>query len=104
MSEHGFHGHDPHNHAVKHAAHGSDGFSNCHVARCHYPTDQKKWMMGLAYGVAALGTALGVLIQRHIEPIGAMTGRHTPIALDGAASSTTSAPVPDHSMLASKRA
>ena len=65
---------------------------------------KKKWMMGLAYGVAALGTALGVLIQRHIEPIGAMTGRHTPIALDGAASSTTSAPVPDHSMLASKRA
>jgi hypothetical protein len=28
MSEHGFHVHGPHDHAVEHAAHGSDGFSN----------------------------------------------------------------------------
>jgi hypothetical protein len=28
MSEHGFHVHGPHDHAVEHAAHGGDGFSN----------------------------------------------------------------------------
>lgn len=28
MSGHGFHVHGPHDHAVEHAAHGSDGFSN----------------------------------------------------------------------------
>jgi len=28
MSDHGFHVHGPHDHAVEHAAHGSDGFSN----------------------------------------------------------------------------
>src|SRR3954470_3263332 len=28
MSEHGFHVHGPHDHAVEHAAHGSDSFSN----------------------------------------------------------------------------
>ncbi|MGZ5200500.1 MAG: DUF4337 domain-containing protein [Telluria sp.] len=28
MSEHGFHVHGPHDHAVEHAAHGSDNFSN----------------------------------------------------------------------------
>src|SRR3978361_1638433 len=28
MSEHGFHVHGPHDHAVEHAAHGGDAFSN----------------------------------------------------------------------------
>ncbi len=35
---------------------------------------RKKWMMGLAYGVAAVGIALGVFAWLHIDPIGAMLG------------------------------
>jgi hypothetical protein len=35
---------------------------------------RKKWMMGLAYGVAAVGIALGVFAWMHIDPIGAMMG------------------------------
>ena len=35
---------------------------------------RKKWMMGLAYGVAAVGIALGVFAWLHIDPIGAMMG------------------------------
>jgi hypothetical protein len=38
---------------------------------------RKKWMMGLAYGVAAVGIALGVFAWLHIDPIGALlTGGH----------------------------
>jgi hypothetical protein len=38
---------------------------------------RKKWMMGLAYGVAAVGIALGVFAWLHIDPIGAlMAGGH----------------------------
>jgi len=35
---------------------------------------RKKWMMGLAYGVAAVGIALGVFAWLHIDPIGALMG------------------------------
>jgi hypothetical protein len=35
---------------------------------------RKKWMMGLAYGVAAVGIALGVFAWLHIDPIGALLG------------------------------
>lgn len=38
---------------------------------------RKKWMMGLAYGVAAVGIALGVFAWLHIDPVGAlMAGGH----------------------------
>lgn len=38
---------------------------------------RKKWLMGLAYGVAAVGITLGVFAWLHIDPIGAlMTGAH----------------------------
>jgi hypothetical protein len=38
---------------------------------------RKKWMMGLAYGMAAVGIALGVFAWLHIDPIGALlTGGH----------------------------
>jgi hypothetical protein len=38
---------------------------------------RKKWMMGLAYGVAAVGIALGVFAWLHVDPIGALlTGGH----------------------------
>jgi len=38
---------------------------------------RKKWLMGLAYGVAAVGITLGVFAWLHIDPIGAlMTGGH----------------------------
>ena len=38
---------------------------------------REKWMMGLAYGVAAVGITLGVFAWLHIDPIGAlMTGAH----------------------------
>jgi hypothetical protein len=33
---------------------------------------RKKWMMGLAYGVAAVGIALGVFAWLHIDPVGAL--------------------------------
>ena len=33
---------------------------------------RKKWMMGLAYGVAAVGIALGVFAWLHVDPIGAL--------------------------------
>ena len=35
---------------------------------------RKKWMMGLAYGVAAVGIALGAFAWLHIDPIGALLG------------------------------
>jgi hypothetical protein len=35
---------------------------------------RKKWMMGLAYGVAAVGIALGVFAWLHVDPIGALLG------------------------------
>ena len=35
---------------------------------------RKKWMMGLAYGVAAVGIALGAFAWLHIDPIGALMG------------------------------
>jgi hypothetical protein len=35
---------------------------------------RKKWMMSLAYGVAAVGIALGVFAWLHIDPIGALLG------------------------------
>jgi hypothetical protein len=38
---------------------------------------RKKWMMGLAYGVAAVGIALGVFAWLHIDPVGALlAGAH----------------------------
>jgi hypothetical protein len=38
---------------------------------------RKKWLMGLAYGVAAVGIALGVFAWLHIDPIDALlTGAH----------------------------
>ena len=38
---------------------------------------RKKWLMGLAYGVAAVGITLGVFAWLHIDPIGAlMAGGH----------------------------
>ncbi|MES2298542.1 MAG: DUF4337 domain-containing protein [Pseudomonadota bacterium] len=35
---------------------------------------RKKWMMGLAYGVATIGLALGIFAWTGVDPIGAMTG------------------------------
>ena len=35
---------------------------------------RKKWMMGAAYGVAAVGILLGVFAWLHIDPIGALLG------------------------------
>lgn len=38
---------------------------------------RKKWLMGLAYGVAAVGIALGAFAWLHIDPIGALlAGAH----------------------------
>jgi len=38
---------------------------------------RKKWLMGLAYGVAAVGITLGVFAWLHIDPIGGLlTGAH----------------------------
>ena len=35
---------------------------------------RKKWMMGLAYGVAGVGIALGAFAWFHVDPIGALLG------------------------------
>jgi len=37
---------------------------------------RKKWMMGLAYGVAGVGIALGAFAWFHVDPIGALLGGH----------------------------
>jgi hypothetical protein len=35
---------------------------------------RKKWMMGLAYGVAGVGIALGAFAWFHVDPVGALLG------------------------------
>ena len=36
---------------------------------------RKKWMMGLAYGVAGVGIALGAFAWLHIDPVGALLAK-----------------------------
>ncbi|MFP5393308.1 MAG: DUF4337 domain-containing protein [Gammaproteobacteria bacterium] len=35
---------------------------------------RKKWLMGLAYGVAAVGVLLGIFAWLHVDPLGALLG------------------------------
>lgn len=59
---------------------------------------RKKWMMYLAYGVAAVGILLGVFAWTHIDPLASLTGgaasHGAAVSASGTASAPASAPAP----------